>query len=183
MKPFRLVRRRHPGAAPGRRARAAAPGRRWLTAVAGTCLATVLAGWPVMLAGNAPPGPGVSVVLTAMQRPQARVLNPGPPTGLTATAGNGQVTLSWQAPTSDGGAAIIGYDVYLGTSSHGESASPVNGGLITGTGYTLTGLKNGTTYYVTADAVNDANLHSAASGRGLGHPGGPGHGTRSALPG
>src|SRR5713101_9838249 len=130
-----------------------------LTTLAGTCLAAVLAGWPMMLAGSvvtAPPGPGVSVVLTAMRGPQARVLNPGPPRGLTATAGNAQATLSWQAPASDGGAAIIGYDVYLGTSSHGESQSPANGALIRGTSYTVTGLKNGTTYYVMADAVNDA---------------------------
>ena len=91
------------------------------------------------------------------------MINPGPPTGLTATAGNGQVSLSWTAPASDGGAAIIGYDVYLGTSSHGESARPVNTALITTTSYTVTGLTNGTTYYFTADAVNDADLHSAAS--------------------
>lgn len=114
MKPFRLVRRRCPAAAPRprvtRRARTAA-GCGWLTAI----------------------------------------------------AGNGQVTLSWQAPASNGGAAIIGYDVYLGTSPRGESASPVNAGLIGGTSYTVSGLRNGTTYYFTADAVNGANLHSVVS--------------------
>ena len=108
-----------------------------------------------------------------MREPQARILNPGPPTGLTATAANGRVTLSWSPPASNGGAAIIGYDVYMGTSSHGESASPVNGGLIGGTSYTVTGLANGTTYYFTADAVNDANLHSVASAEASATPAAP----------
>jgi predicted phage tail protein len=110
------------------------------------------------------------VILTAAQ---ARVLNPGPPTGLTATAGNGQVSLSWSAPASDGGAAISGYDLYLGTSSHGESASPVNGSLITVTSYTVTGLANGTTYYFTAVAVNGAGLRSVASAEASATPAAP----------
>src|SRR5690349_463701 len=177
MMPFRLARRRNPAAVPGqpatRRARPAAPRGRWLTTVAGTCLAAVLASWPAMRAGPGLSagtaagtagggGLAVSVVLTAVREPQARILNPGPPTGVTATAGNGQVTVSWNPPASNGGAAIIGYDLYMGTSSHGESGSPV-GGLIGGTTYTVSGLTNGTRYYFTADAVNDANLHSVVS--------------------
>src|SRR5262245_4641467 len=126
---FRLARRRYPAAVPGqpatRRARPAAPRGPWLTTVAGTCLAAVLAGWPAVLAGQGPPagpvagtaagggGPAVSVVLTAVREPQARILNPSPPTGVTATAGNGRVTVSWSPPASNGGAAIIGYDVYM----------------------------------------------------------------------
>ena len=176
MKPFRLVRRHVPGCPVTGRARTA-PGGRWLATVGGTGLAVVLAGLAVLTgggraAGGAPPpaGPGVTAVLTAVREPQARILNPGPPTGLVAIAANGQVTLSWSAPASDGGAAIIGYDVYRGTSPRGESASPVNGGLITGTSYTVSGLKNGTTYYFTADAVNGANLHSVASAEAAATP-------------
>ena len=37
---------------------------------------------------------------------------PGVPTGLTATAGNGQVNLTWGAPSSNGGAEIDYYVVY-----------------------------------------------------------------------
>ena len=170
MMSIRLARRRNPAAPRGR-----------LTTIAGTCLAAVLAGWPVMLAGQGPPAPtaagsggqAASVVLTAVREPQARILNPGPPTGLAATAGDGRVTLSWNPPASNGGAAIIGYDVYMGTSSHGESRSPVNGGLIGGTSYTVSGLANGTTYYFTADAVNDANLHSVVSAEASATPAAP----------
>jgi predicted phage tail protein len=164
MEPFHFAQPRRSGVtlarSPRRRARRQP---RRLGALAGACLAAIMAGWPVVLVGAGIAGgsaAGPAYVVTAQQ---ARVVDPGPPTGLAAPPGNAQVSLSWVPPASDGGAAIIGYDVYLGTSSHGESATPVNAALITSTGYTVTGLTNGTTYYFTVDAVNDADLHSAAS--------------------
>jgi fibronectin type 3 domain-containing protein len=78
---------------------------------------------------------------------------PGAPTGLTATPGNSQVTLSWAAPAS-GGAAISGYLIFEGTRPGGENHAPVNGSLVTATSYRVTGLTNGTTYYFRVIAVN-----------------------------
>ena len=78
---------------------------------------------------------------------------PGAPARLTATPGNSRVTLAWTAPAS-GGAAISGYLIYRGTSPGGETGAPVNGSLVTGTSYTVTGLTNGTTYYFKVFAVN-----------------------------
>ena len=81
---------------------------------------------------------------------------PGTPAGLAAAAGDGQVTLSWAAPASDGGSRVTGYNVYKGTKSGGETG-PVNGSsLVTATGYKVTGLVNGTTYYFRVTAVNEA---------------------------
>jgi hypothetical protein len=87
---------------------------------------------------------------------------PGAPTNVSATAGNAQVQLSWTAPSSDGGSAITGYDVYQGTTSGGEGATPINSVPITGTTYMATGLSNGTTYYFTVKAINVIG-HSPAS--------------------
>ena len=167
MERLRYARRCRPG--PGRSALTRVmrrAGRRWLLAVAGTFLAGVLAGWPA-LAGA---GPRPAITFTAVQAPQVRVLPPGAPTGLAAVAGNGKVSLSWSAPASNGGSAISGYDIYRGTSSGGESAAPVNGSLIGGTSYTVSGLTNGTTYYFTARAVNAAKLTSAASNQASAKP-------------
>ena len=82
---------------------------------------------------------------------------PGAPSGLTATAGNAQVSLSWQAPGSDGGAPVTGYRVYQGT-----SRTPVAS--VTGTSATVPGLSNGTTYSYTVTAVNQAGEGPASGG-------------------
>src|SRR5208282_892291 len=71
--------------------------------------------------------------------------------GLTATAGNGQVTLSWTA-----GSGATSYNLYRAAESGYESPmAPVVTG-ITGTSYTDTGLNSGTTYYYQVVAVNSS---------------------------
>src|SRR5208283_874832 len=70
------------------------------------------------------------------------------PTGLTATAGNASVKLSW---TASGGATS--YNVYRGTTASGE-ATPALATGITATSYTDTTASNGTIYYYKVAAVN-----------------------------
>jgi len=76
---------------------------------------------------------------------------PGAPTLNSATAGNGQVTLSWSAPSSNGGSAITSYKVYRGTSAGSESYLTTVGNVLS---YTNSGLANGQTYYYKVSAVN-----------------------------
>ncbi|MDR3711036.1 MAG: fibronectin type III domain-containing protein [Capsulimonadaceae bacterium] len=73
---------------------------------------------------------------------------PNAPTGLTATAGEAHVSLSWTAS-----AGAVTYNVYRGTSAAGEAATPVQTG-VTGTTYNDPGLTDGQTYYYKVTAVN-----------------------------
>src|SRR6185436_11583289 len=71
---------------------------------------------------------------------------PAAPTGLSATAGNTQVALSWTASSG-----ATSYNVKRSTvngSGYATVSSP------TSTSYTNTGLVNGTTYYYVVTAVN-----------------------------
>jgi len=77
----------------------------------------------------------------------SKVTAPSAPQNLTATPGNGQVTLNWAAPASDGGSAISGYQVLSDDGSTWVNAS-------SDTGHTFNGLKNGTTYTFKARARN-----------------------------
>ena len=80
---------------------------------------------------------------------------PGAPTGLTATAGNGQVGLTWSAPSSNGGAAIDYYIIH----QDGVALQTHFSGLTT----VITGLVNGQTYPFTVSAHNSAGLSSQST--------------------
>jgi fibronectin type 3 domain-containing protein len=80
----------------------------------------------------------------ASATPQAAT--PQPPTGLTATPGNTQVSLSWVASSG-----ATSYNVKRSTVSGGPYTTVGSPGV---TSFTNTGLTNGTTYFYVVTAVN-----------------------------
>ena len=81
---------------------------------------------------------------------------PSEPTGVTGTAGDGQVVLTWTAPSSDGGAAIKNYVIeYSSDDSRSWSSRSIR---TTGTSGTITGLFNGDPYIFRVGAVNSAGM-------------------------
>ncbi len=65
-------------------------------------------------------GENASTAVTPTPTPTA----PGAPTGVSATAGNSQASVSWTAPASNGGSAITGYTVTsTATNATGTSAA------------------------------------------------------------
>jgi titin len=90
---------------------------------------------------------------------------PGTPTSVTPTRGNGQVSLSWTAPVSNGGSAIIQYRVQFaaeGSDDYSTWSSAVST-LSTSTSYVVTGLTNGTSYKFRVVATNAAGNGSYSS--------------------
>jgi hypothetical protein len=79
---------------------------------------------------------------------------PASPMGVSATPGNGSVTISW-SPVS----GATGYNVYEAPNSFGETDIPVATN-INATSYVNTGLANGTTYYYKVAAVNSTGISS-----------------------
>lgn len=73
--------------------------------------------------------------------------------GLTATPGNGFVTLQWTAPAYSNASAISEYRIYRGPGPQNTTLLVTLGNVLT---YTDPGLVNGNTYYYRVGAINSA---------------------------
>ena len=102
----------------------------------------------------------INLYLFAPSTPHNR---PGAPTGLTAV-GNGQtrIDLSWSAPPSDGGVAIMGYRIEV--SENGSTwIDLVANTRNAGTSYSHTGLTAGSTRHYRVSAINSAGTGPASN--------------------
>ncbi len=93
------------------------------------------------------------------------VTSPGAPTIGTVTGGNATASVSFTAPSSNGGSKIIHYTVtrYIKGKAAGNTIAVVTSQSATPNPVTVKGLKNGNTYTFTVTATNAAGT-SAASG-------------------
>jgi hypothetical protein len=82
---------------------------------------------------------------------------PDAPAELAANAGDGAVSLAWNAPISDGGAAIAAYGVSV---SPAVATSQMT---VDGTAAVISGLANGTTYTFSVAATNSAGTGAAST--------------------
>ena len=102
--------------------------------------------------------------------------NPGTPGSFSASSGNGQVSLSWNAASSNGSAIERYQTRYSNTGGYSWSSwSTVSGGS-SASSRTVTGLSNGTAYTFEVRAKNGIGYGSAASRSATpaGAPGTPG---------
>ena len=107
-------------------------------------------------------GASMDAMLIAAYLPEPSA--PGAPTGVTATAGNAQATVSFTAPAHTGGIAHTGTVAITG---YTVTSSPVGGtdsnAGSTGMSHVMTGLTNGTSYTFTVTATNSIGTGSASS--------------------
>jgi len=87
--------------------------------------------------------------------------NGSPQTVSLSGAGSHDVILAWTDSTTPG---VIGYNVYRGTASGGESSTPLNSTPINASGYTDGNVADGMTYYYVVTAVaSNGQTQSPAS--------------------
>jgi hypothetical protein len=89
---------------------------------------------------------------------------PNAPTGLTATGGNAQVSLTWTAPSNNGGSAITDYSVQYSSDS-GSTWSTFSRTASATASQVVTTLTNGTAYVFRVAGINanGTGTYTAAS--------------------
>ena len=97
---------------------------------------------------------------------------PGAPTSVAGTPGNGEVDLTWTAPTEIGGAPILGYRVEKQLDGGAWEPAIANTGS-TSTSATVSGLSNGTGFRFRVAAINSAGPGLASDPSALIVPGLP----------
>ena len=111
-------------------------------------------------AGNAETLTSAATAAVLANVPEA----PRDPAAATADGREQELTVSWTAPASDGGAAITGYRVQWksGSEDYDATASSTRQAVVTGLTHTIAGLTDGVSYTVRIVAVNDAGDGAAA---------------------
>lgn len=84
------------------------------------------------------------------------IVPPQPPTNITGTPGNGEITISWLAPVNNGGGVISDYLIQYAVSSSTPNWIIFTDSISDLTTATVTGLNAGTLYIFRAAAVNSA---------------------------
>ena len=97
---------------------------------------------------------------------------PSAPTAVAATGANASATVTWTAPSSNGGVAITGYNVRVlnGANAQVGALRPASAGA---TSLVVTGLTNGTAYHFTVTATNPLGTGTASASSNTVTPGVP----------
>ncbi|WP_338554391.1 endo-1,4-beta-xylanase [Paenibacillus sp. KS-LC4] len=111
--------------------------------------------WPLLFDERLQSKPAYWSVLETVETPGGPLV-PAAPSGLTATAGNGQVQLAWNAV-----AGATSYTVKRATTSGGPYTTLSTA--VAGSGYNDIAVTNGTTYYYIIQAINSAGTGAASA--------------------
>ncbi|MTA30962.1 MAG: hypothetical protein F2558_03320, partial [Actinobacteria bacterium] len=125
------------------------------TAIKAGAMAYMVIGDEVRELGRATQDGTITVQLTEDPEIVVAATAPANPGSVVASGGNQQATISWSAPSTNGGAQITGYTV---------TASPGGATCTTATtSCSITGLTNGTAYTFSVVATNSVGSSSGAS--------------------